>query len=349
LKKAGENALIAPRFRMRVTVLATDNNVETGPRTGQNKETLTFIVVPYEELLADMHKDEETLAYKVQELVDKMHDVKSGIEKVVERMPRVRGAPEFRASASRMFDLIAEVEKGSDVARELLSEYTRLLKESQTNRLPAKFIEDKEKLCARLDDAIRGHFERAREAHTAFHTTLEASLVPDLAIVEASRMRQEELIRQLELIQESVGSVIEITRLAKQLIEVLEASAIVKTLLQQMREDKEDEVLESLVTLTPKADAVVLITGERKVVTVDLGRDANSRGRLLLKPVAPPGTDLNVPKVVVAPRDSKQAQVEIVAGYKTGTFSVPVAITTPGGEAMKLSDDKPFVITVTVK
>jgi hypothetical protein len=345
----GLDDTIRPRFKMRLTIQATDNNIETGPRTRQNNETFTFIVVPYEELLAEMHKDEENLSFKVRDLYDKMVDVRSGIDKVVERMPRADGSDEFRASASRMFDLLSEVEKGSDVARELFSEYSRLLKESQTNRLPAKVIEDTERVVNRLDDAIRNHFERAREAHTIFKDVLESRRVPDPGIVENSRQRQDELINQLKLILDDVGGIVEITRLAQQLGKIIEGSRIIKESLTQLLQDKEDEVGEAIVTLSPKAEPIEMSKGERRVISIDIGRDPNSVSRLLLGFTSPPNSDIAVPKLVIVPRGAKQVQVEIAVGDKTGKFDIPVTFTCPGGYIEKLVDDKPFTLKVTVK
>src|SRR5262249_2441333 len=165
---------------------------------------------------------------------------------------------------------------------ELLSEYSRLLKEAQTNRLPAKFIEDKERVVNRLDDAVRNHFERAREAHTIFKDVLESRRVPDPGIIDTSRQRQDELINQLKFILDDVGGLIEITKVAQQLVKLLEGSAVIKDALRQLLQDKEDEVGEALATLSPKAEPIEMNKGERRVITIDVGRDPNSVSRLLL-------------------------------------------------------------------
>ena len=44
-----QNDTIRPRFKMRLTIQATDNNIESGPRTGQNKETFTYLGRAYSE------------------------------------------------------------------------------------------------------------------------------------------------------------------------------------------------------------------------------------------------------------------------------------------------------------
>src|ERR1700722_13766151 len=226
---------------MRLTILATDNNIETGPRVGQNKETFTFVVVPYEELLAEMNKDEEALAYKAQELSDKMHEVCNEIDKVVERMPREQGSDEFRASGSRMEEMLAELEKGSDLARELLTDSTRLLKEAQTNRLPQNFLDTKQKLVDLLDEAIRIHFERAKDAHAAFRDVLQARRPPDLPVIDASRQRQDELVRQIDQVLELVRKAIDITRLAANLAEVIKGQQMIEAWIKAVLQDEQDK------------------------------------------------------------------------------------------------------------
>ena len=44
LRASGENAQ-QPRYRLRLWVEASDNNVETGPRVGESKERFTLLVV----------------------------------------------------------------------------------------------------------------------------------------------------------------------------------------------------------------------------------------------------------------------------------------------------------------
>jgi hypothetical protein len=344
----GLDDTIRPRYKMRLTIQATDNNVETGPRTGQNKETFTFVVVPYEELLAEMNKDEENLAAKAQELYDKMQDVRGGIDKVVERMPRVDGSDEFRASASRMFELLSEVEKGSDVARELLSEYNRLLKESQTNRVPSKFIEDKQRVCDRLDEAVRIQFERAREAHTVFRDTLEGRRVPDPAVVEASRQRQDELLRQLDSVLNAIGPIISVTRLSQDLIRLINGTLVVKQMIDDLLKNVQYDLELALATLSPKAEAVTLQKGDRQVIGFTIGRDANARGPLLVRFNVPTGSGLNFPKDLLVPAGQEKAQFEIGAGDKTGAFDIGVTIfDSTGKNAVQLV--KPFSLNVNVK
>lgn len=347
----GLEETIRPRYRVRLTIAATDNNVETGPRTGQNKETFTFVVVAYEELLAEMHKDEETLSYKAQELLDKMIEVRDGLNKVIERMPRVDGADEFRASASRMFELIAEVEKGSDVARELLSEYNRLLKEAETNRLPTKFLEDKQRVVSRLEEVIRSQFERARESHTAFKDVLESRRVPEPAVVELARQRQDELIRQLELITDAIGWVVGTTKLAEDLRRVLQKNIDLDAMVKIVLQEAEDDVLFALATVGIKAGKVEMQAGEKRIVNVGITRDEHTKGkRLLLAINLPKESGMMAPAAVNIPADSDSAQFELIAGPQAGLHEIRLGVTSASGRTtIPQEGGKPAVLQVSVK
>jgi hypothetical protein len=278
-----------------------------------------------------------------------MYDIRNGLEKVVERMPRQAGNDEFRASASRLDEILGELEKGSDNAQELLKECQRLLKEGEMNRLPENFIENKKRITDLLDEALRVHFERAREAHTRFRDVLQSRTPPDPAVVNDSRQRQEELIRQIDQVRDLLGTVLGITKVAKELQEVIENRLVFKTLADMVRRDYEDKIEFSLSDITPKADPVELRPGEKKVVTIDLGRDAFAKGRMLVKLTPPVDSELMIAGPLTIGREIKNAQVEITAGNKTGTFSVPVAITLPDGTPIKHKDNKTLTLKVTVK
>lgn len=345
----GLDATIRPRYRLRVTLQAKDNNVETGPHLGQNPETFTFLVVPYEELLAEMNKDEEALGYKAQELSDKVEEIRNALDKVVERMPREPGSDDFRASASRMEEILIELEKSSDLAREILTDCQRLLKEGQYNRLPQNFIENKERIIGLIDEVLRNHFERAREAHGLFRDALQTRQPVVASIVDSSRQRQDELIRQIDQIRDLLATALGITKIAKHLSEVIQNRLDFGALTQLVLQDAKDKIEHSLGELSPSAPAIELRRGERRLVTIDLGRDDFVRGRLAVSLTVPPASGLTAVSPVSVARLAPTAQLEIVAGDQTGTFDVTVQITNPDGTPIAYKDGKPLILRVTVR
>ena len=82
---ANEN-VTQPRYRMQFWMEATDNNVDTGPGRGLAKEKLTFVIVPQNELLAEIAKEQDGIytrlldsATKVQETLAKLKQMKDSL------------------------------------------------------------------------------------------------------------------------------------------------------------------------------------------------------------------------------------------------------------------------------
>src|SRR5207253_3125391 len=69
-----------PRYRMRLWVVAEDNNVETGPGVSPSKEKFTFIIVSENELLVEIAREEEGLHVKLEDTVNKLKDTRSKLE-----------------------------------------------------------------------------------------------------------------------------------------------------------------------------------------------------------------------------------------------------------------------------
>ncbi|HLW66170.1 MAG TPA: hypothetical protein VKS79_12735 [Gemmataceae bacterium] len=343
----GKSETIRSRYRMRVSISATDNNIETGPRIGQSRETFTFLVVPYEELLGELNKEEEALSNKMNDLYFKMQEVRDGIDKVIERMPKDAGSDEFRASASRMQELEEGVAKGRDIAQELLNDYNRLLKEVQMNRVPESFIRDKETVCNMLDEAIRNHFQNAEEAHKKLRQVFEERRPPEPPLVENSKQRQLELVLQLKQILDKVGGLLNATKLAERLTNLIKQQLIVQGWLESLKIIYEDDLFTGLGDLQLKCDPIEVSKGERVVVKMDVIRDANIEGELSFRFTPPAGSSLEVPKVVYIERKADKAQFELTAGSKPGEFTIPVEVFTGLGKPFKLKE--PFQLKVRVK
>ncbi len=356
-----QSETIRPRYKLRLTVTATDNNIETGPRTGQNKETFTFLIVPYEELLGEMAKDEEVVGAKMTDLVNKMDEVRAGIQKVLERMPAAAGSDEFRSVASRMIELEEAVIKGKDTAQEIFSDYSRLLNEVKTNRLPPKIIQDKEQISNRLEEALRGLFPRAEEAHAAFRKALEERHAPEPPQIEESRLRQEELYQHLKYTLDLMGQLELLNKLQRKLADVAERQARILIMTREVKLDEEDLILDTLGHLEPQAPALELQRGEKKFVTIPLGRGVKEdrggkiEGRLRVKLNATTEGSVIVPPVVHQPRLADGLNFEITAGDKAGDFVVQIVPTNIRDAVVPVTDAKgnelkgPLLLKVRVK
>src|SRR5205085_8726356 len=85
--KVRDEQQLQPRYRLRLTATATDNNVETGPGVGPNKEPpFTILVVSEPELLVEIGKEEQNLHFKLEDTVTRLKDAKLKLEKLSEQL-----------------------------------------------------------------------------------------------------------------------------------------------------------------------------------------------------------------------------------------------------------------------
>src|SRR5205823_6050588 len=90
--KAGHADDVQPRYRLQLWLEAVDTDVENGKEVlktakgvefrgnrGRSKETLTFIVVPENELLSEIAKEEDGLYIKLGEQIKRLKD---GLDKL---------------------------------------------------------------------------------------------------------------------------------------------------------------------------------------------------------------------------------------------------------------------------
>ena len=351
-----QSETLRPRYKMRLTVAATDNNVETGPRVGQNKETFTFLIVPYEELLGEMAKDEEAVGAKMAELVGKMDDVRNGIQKVLDRMPAEAGSDDFRALASRTVELEETVGKGKDTCQEVFSEYSRLLNEVKTNRLPENTIKSKDQINSRLDEALRVLFPRAEEAHAAFRKALEDRHAPEPPLIQESRQRQEELYQHLKYTLDLMGQLDLINKLQIRLADIAAKQAGLLEMTRSVKLDEEDLLLDKLGRLEPQVEPIEVNRGEKIIVSVTLGRGVKEDradqliGRLRVKLTSTTDGAVLVPSVVQQPRLADKLQFELTGGDKVGDFVVQLVPTNIRDQAVEMKDVKgPLLLKVRVK
>jgi hypothetical protein len=285
----------------------------------------------------------------MEDLYNKMLDARSGIEKVVERMPRDVGNEEFRSVASRMLEVEEAVTKGHDVIQEILADSNRLLQELMMNRVPETHVKNKDQICNRLDDELRVLFPRSEESQTALRKVLEERRPPDPLLVEIARQAQDQLLAHLKYTLDLMGSLEAQGKLIRKGQEILDRQLAVKEMLQSLLVDEQDMILDAVAgkaNLT--ADPIVMLKGEKKVVTVNLGRDQLD-GRLVVAVAPPQGSGLTAPSSVKAARMGAQVQFEIEA-TKAGEFTVAIVPRNKNLEAVPTyNKEPPFKLKVTVK
>lgn len=127
---------------LKLSVAATDNNIETGPSTSKTRSPLFFLVVPETELLAQIGLEEEVLRDRLEKVVQKL---KAAQTTMAAQLPTLRSAnPE--ADYSLVSLRVDEVRKAlldtGSTTREVYADYSRILQELQVNRVKKDKISD---------------------------------------------------------------------------------------------------------------------------------------------------------------------------------------------------------------
>jgi hypothetical protein len=238
--KITDERQVQPRYRLRLWVIATDNNVETGPGVGEAHEKFTIYLVSENELLLEIAPVEEALHVKLDDAVTKLKDGRNKLELVIQEMPGLK-AQEFSPMARRTEEVQETIVKTWDVAREVSVDYHNILKELRTNRVNPKIIEKVEKtICEPLDAVINQEFVRADESVQAFTKTLDDKKVDNQAAGQA-REQVDKLLEKLQTILDAMRDITTINDLIRQLermkAEEIQATAKFKELKSRLEDD----------------------------------------------------------------------------------------------------------------
>jgi len=244
---------VQPHYRLRLWVVATDNNVETSPGIGQSKEKFSFLIVSENELLVEIAKEEESLHVKLEDTVNKLKDARNKLDQVIVELPALKPA-EFSPMARRAEEMHETLIKGWDVSREVYLDYRRIFKELQVNRVRPKIIEKVEKsICEPLDAAINQEFVRADEALQAFHKVLEAQKA-DMPAANATKEKLDELIDRLTRVLDAMGDITTINKLIEQLTQIRAKELKAHDIFKALKESLESDLLDSAFTPKSKSD-----------------------------------------------------------------------------------------------
>jgi hypothetical protein len=176
-------------YRVRLSVSATDNNVETGPGIGRNKAPFTYLVVSEMELLSQIFLEEEILRERLEKVVFKLKNARTFTNEQISKL----STPDFDLSliALRVDEVRKALGDGASGTREIHADYARILRELEVNRVGwdrgKKKIEDvKTKIVEPLEDVVNpnnGNFTLADTAVAKLFEGLD---------VDVSRLRNAE-------------------------------------------------------------------------------------------------------------------------------------------------------------
>jgi SPX domain protein involved in polyphosphate accumulation len=122
--------------------------------------------------------------------------------------------------ARRVEEIGEAVVKSWDAAREVHTDYRRILKELKANRVQSAMINKvNDKICEPLDGAINLEFVQSDESLQEFRKKLDAK-ESDPKAAELAKLQLDQLIRRLNAVLEAMADVTTINKLIEMLVKI---------------------------------------------------------------------------------------------------------------------------------
>jgi hypothetical protein len=131
-----------PQFHylVKLSIEAVDNNVETGPGKGRNKAPLLFLVVSENELLGQIAIEEEVLFDRLDKADFKLRNAKTTLDEQVVKLSQT--GSDYSLVGIRVDDVRKALLDAGTAAREIHTDYRRILRELEVNRVRKSKIDD---------------------------------------------------------------------------------------------------------------------------------------------------------------------------------------------------------------
>lgn len=189
-------------YFLKLSIAATDNNIETGPTTSRTKAPFFFIVVSENDLLVQVALEESTLSERLEKVMVKLQAAKVSINEQINKLP---AGGDLSLVAIRADDIRKTVLDGASVAREVHTDYARILRELEVNRVRKAKIDDvRFKIVMPLEEIINpnfGEFQTTEEAAHKFYLGLDddvtAKRTPNVNQHLANAMQTREQMEKL--------------------------------------------------------------------------------------------------------------------------------------------------------
>ena len=200
---------IQPRYHLQLWVVATDNDIESGPHEGRSRETFPFLVVSEEELLAEIAKEEEALHIKLEEVLNKLVEGRSKLDQVNQGLNVVKKADDFNPFSVRGEELDQLLDKTQASTAEVYKDYQRILREVELNRVNQPMINKvRDEICEPLDGVLRGDFVRTQERLAELRKTLESPEANLATRAEAAKTAGQAMSRELNQLIDHINQVL---------------------------------------------------------------------------------------------------------------------------------------------
>jgi hypothetical protein len=327
LRKATESE--AQRtYLLTLNVIAVDTNVEADrPGTAQNKETMVFKLVSDGELLTEIAREEAGLADKLEDAIRRLADVDNKLRSMMARIPVLTTPDQFVPEQTRANELAEQLGKAKDVTAEVFTDYSRILREFEANRLPEHLIKDiKSKVVGRLEGVLSPdtpvNFPKAEEVYGKFHADLLASRQPADDLRGEVQQRVSTLLAVLREIRNGIGQGLDAKKLITQLETLIKDEQAQQAVFEAFQREKQGSLLQ--VTVTPPPAPVSVTAGQKVTVKIPVEIGAAYNGTFALKLEPSPASDLKVSSTIALKEDDKDFNLEITAGFNKGLHWVRI-------------------------
>ena len=243
-------------YFLRLSIGVTDNNIETGPSSSRTKAPFFFLVVPENDLLAQIALEEETLSERLEKVMEKLNEAKISLS---EQSVKLTSGGDLSLVSIRADGIRKAVLDSASVTREVHTDYTRILRELEVNRMRRDKIADVQgKILLPLEEIVNpnyGDFLATEEGAQKFYQAIEddaASKKPartdvHLQNAQATRVQLEKLMDKLNAVMIAMGQGIIEARTIENLV-IIERNE--RGLADRFRRFYDEEVLRILKELT---------------------------------------------------------------------------------------------------
>ena len=147
---------------LKLSLAATDNNVETGPSTSRTRAPIQFLIVPEAELLAQVGYEEEVLLDRFKKVVIRLEadGRQTTLKAQVQTLKRgIRRETDYSLSVIRLDEVRKGLLDTGAATREIYADYSRILEELKVNNVRADKISDlTNKIVSPLDQVLGQQF-----------------------------------------------------------------------------------------------------------------------------------------------------------------------------------------------
>ncbi len=211
-----------PFYRMDLWLEATDTDADEQvgpdgtpkPHLTKSKETFSFLIVPESVLLSKIGEDEvkqyALLNKRFQELQEKAGALEASVGNISRPDTAVK---DLLAPSTRAEQINETLENGLATAREVHTNYQRMVREEQLNVIRKEKIEQsQDKIVLPLHLIIDNDYPAVMEANAKFRKTLDDKTMADKDRIVASAAAGQEVNRRMAKLLADLNSVLEVMK-----------------------------------------------------------------------------------------------------------------------------------------